>query len=66
MKKVWKLEKNYVLEMIIDGRTGICLACGEIGQCAEPDAKNYTCDWCGCETVYGIEEAVIEGYINEV
>ena len=38
---------------------GICLICGnEQGGC-EPDARNYTCESCGAEQVYGAEELIL-------
>ena len=39
---------------------GICGACGEVGQFAEPDAEGYTCDDCGKPEVMGIANAVME------
>jgi len=41
---------------------GCCIACGEIGQSAEPDARGYTCDSCGEKKVYGAGELAIMGY----
>jgi hypothetical protein len=48
-----------------DYGNGICLACGEIqwGGC-EPDARNYECESCGKNRVYGLEEAIIGGYVD--
>ena len=39
---------------------GFCLVCGnEQGGC-EPDARNYACESCGAEQVFGIEELIME------
>ena len=35
---------------------GICIACGEEAEGVEPDARRYTCEICGEDTVYGFEE----------
>jgi predicted RNA-binding Zn-ribbon protein involved in translation (DUF1610 family) len=45
---------------------GICVSCGEVGQFAEPDARNYTCDACGENTVFGAEQAVVEMRVDVV
>jgi hypothetical protein len=42
-----------------DENQGICLACGEIQDCVEPDARKYECETCGEEKVYGAEEALL-------
>jgi hypothetical protein len=39
--------------------SGWCLKCGEWAQAVEPDARAYTCEMCGFETVYGLEELVM-------
>lgn len=38
---------------------GICYECGHIQAGVEPDAKNYTCNNCGKNEVYGVEETII-------
>jgi hypothetical protein len=48
-----------------DEDCGVCLACGEIIDCGvEPDARNYHCDSCGKDRVFGIEEAMLMGRIK--
>jgi hypothetical protein len=44
---------------------GVCLACGEIqwGGC-EPDARNYPCESCGQNRVFGVEEALMMGRVE--
>ena len=39
---------------------GFCIACGEEAFACEPDARQYTCDHCGKDTVYGAEELLGE------
>ena len=44
---------------------GICLSCGEIQYGGvEPDARNYPCEACGEKEVYGLEEALLMGWIT--
>lgn len=35
---------------------GICMGCGEDVEGVEPDARKYTCECCGADRVYGVEE----------
>lgn len=53
------------VERIIDGaeremttldNPGFCLTCAEEAECVEPDARFYTCEYCGAETVFGASE----------
>jgi predicted RNA-binding Zn-ribbon protein involved in translation (DUF1610 family) len=44
---------------ILDGNQGICLACNELTDGVEPDARNYTCPSCGAREVYGLETALL-------
>jgi hypothetical protein len=39
---------------------GICINCGAIGQFAEPDAREYECEECGENAVFGCEQAILE------
>jgi hypothetical protein len=41
------------------GHPGVCLACGADAEGVEPDARDYECEECGCERVYGAEEALL-------
>lgn len=45
---------------------GICLACGELADGCEQDAEKYECDFCGKLQVYGLEQALLMGYITLV
>ena len=38
---------------------GFCLACGEEAEGCEPDARQYPCESCGADAVYGAEEILI-------
>lgn len=42
-----------------DEYQGVCLACGEIAEEVEPDARKYECECCGAEKVYGAEEIIL-------
>jgi hypothetical protein len=39
---------------------GFCLACGSEQDGCEPDARNYECEACGAEQVFGCEELMME------
>lgn len=39
----------------MDG-TGFCRACGTEADGIEPDARNYPCEGCGADRVWGAEE----------
>lgn len=43
-----------------DEDVGFCVICGVEHDGIEPDAKRYTCEACGCETVYGREEILLK------
>lgn len=38
---------------------GFCLACGEETTGVEPDARDYTCEFCGEPCVYGAAEILM-------
>lgn len=40
---------------------GFCLACGAETEGVEPDARNYECESCGANKVFGAEEILIGG-----
>lgn len=42
-----------------DDNLGFCLACGAQADGVEPDAREYECDACGAEQVYGAEEVLM-------
>ena len=59
------ITKKKILEQAMDlldegeDTAGLCLACGEYHDGVEPDARNYTCEACGANKVYGLEEIVL-------
>ena len=40
---------------------GFCLACGNVQDYCEPDAKNYKCEDCGAPKVNGAAELALMG-----
>ncbi len=42
-----------------DDGTGFCLKCNEEASGVEPDARNYTCEACGANQVFGAEEILL-------
>lgn len=54
------LTQDQIVEAAQSGDyVGFCLACGEQADCVEPDARNYTCEACGEDQVFGAEELII-------
>jgi hypothetical protein len=43
---------------------GICLACGEEADFAEPDARENPCEVCGKKKVMGVDEMLQEGLVD--
>ena len=43
---------------------GICLSCGYFQGEVEPDAECYTCEDCGADEVYGLEQALLIGALT--
>lgn len=48
-----------------DSYNGVCIACSRVryGN-TEGDASDYECDYCGETKVIGIENALMEGFIE--
>lgn len=42
---------------------GFCISCGAYHDGCEPDARNYPCDECGENQVFGAQEILIMGLI---
>lgn len=55
--------ESELVEMINQDQ-GLCLACGEVHEYIEPDARRYTCEACGCAKVYGAEELALLGIVH--
>lgn len=49
---------------IMEHTIGVCLACGEVAEGVEPDAREYECESCGERKVFGLEEALLMGEIS--
>jgi cytidylate kinase len=44
---------------------GRCIACGaEVGSGIEPDARNYKCEECGQEQVFGMDELLLDALVS--
>ena len=42
---------------------GWCLSCGETDSGISPDARKWTCEYCGADKVYGMEELALMGLV---
>ena len=42
-----------------DELVGFCHNCGYCQDCCEPDARNYECEECGENKVFGAEETLL-------
>ena len=48
-----------------EGTIGYCTACGTpASYSVEPDAREYTCQSCGQNKVYGTEELIFMGLVD--
>jgi hypothetical protein len=45
---------------------GLCVACGEVRDSCEPDARRYKCEACEKHAVYNAEQLVMMGRIRFV
>lgn len=43
---------------------GFCIKCGCERDNCEPDAREYDCEGCGQNTVYGAEEILLMGLVK--
>jgi hypothetical protein len=46
-----------------DNATGLCIKCGNEVDGIEPDAERYRCDQCENETVFGLEQLAVRGWL---
>ena len=53
------LDKAMELVEAGEDTTGICHGCGATQACVEPDAREYECETCGQNKVYGAEETIM-------
>lgn len=51
-------------QLHVEDYGGYCLHCGAEAFGCEPDARNYRCDLCGRDEVFGAEEALIMGRVE--
>ena len=62
-----RLDENEILDAVkrqmfgLDN-PGFCKACGADADGCEPDARNYPCEECGENQVFGAEELLIGGF----
>lgn len=57
---------TFTIEQIMEASEemiGFCINCGAERDCCEPDARNYECEECGENKVFGAEELVIVGHV---
>ena len=57
----------FSLEQIEDGMAnylGFCVECGAERDCCDPDARNYDCEDCGENAVFGAEELIVMGLVS--
>lgn len=52
-----------VSEGEMDADMGVCIECGHRQYGVEPDAYEYKCEGCGRLSVYGLDEAVLQGLV---
>jgi len=51
---------NEVMQAVGGGHySGFCLECGFEQDGCEPDARNYKCEYCGADEVFGAEEILL-------
>lgn len=61
-------EVKFTLEQIeeaMESDVGFCIACGTPRECCEPDAQNYPCEECGLYRVYGAQELLLMGLVED-
>jgi hypothetical protein len=61
------MTRKFTLEEIQeadDMQQGFCIACGALRDCCEPDARNYQCEECGENEVYGAQELALMGFVS--
>ena len=59
--RVFSIEE---IEEADEDQEGFCTACGARRECCEPDAREYHCEDCGEDKVYGAQELVIMGLVR--
>jgi len=64
MKRFSLTEDDMQESMFGESSEGICIACGSTQGGCEPDARKYRCEACGENTVFGFEQALLEGLVD--
>jgi len=55
-----KISIDQIMEAVeADDNIGFCTACGAEHYGIEPDARKYTCEECGENSVYGAQELLM-------
>jgi len=63
-----RIHKSITIERVLDAverhqtsldNPGFCVRCGADAEGVEPDARNYACDTCGEDAVFGAEELLL-------
>lgn len=49
---------------LVENCGGICLSCENQQSGCEPDVRNYQCEECGANQVFGAEELLVMGKIE--
>ncbi len=62
--------KNFPWDHLViasrEGGIGLCRACGkEADAYIEPDARNYLCEACGYHQIFGAQELIIMGCVDD-
>lgn len=52
------------IEEAMEAQSGFCTNCGAERDCCEPDAREYDCEECGENKVYGAEELIFMGLVH--
>jgi hypothetical protein len=54
-----RVEEAAKQQMFGTENPGFCIACGEDADGCEPDARNYPCECCGENQVFGAQELLL-------
>lgn len=54
------------LRAMDEAQEGACLKCGAVHDSLEPDARKVQCTECGARSVFGAEELMIMGAVDNL
>ena len=60
--KILMFEEEY--QGLLDHSIGVCVECGTLRECCEPDAEEYKCDACGMLKAFGLEALMVSGVVG--